>query len=68
MIYLSYNKSLNICKTLQNYSQDINYYKTVKKSSQKSNKKVSPFYNIYIATLRQSNESNHLNRQTLVKT
>ena len=35
MIYLSYNKSLNICKTLQNYSQDINYYKTVKKVHKK---------------------------------
>ena len=35
MIYLSYNKSLNICKTLQNYSQDINYYETVKKVHKK---------------------------------
>ena len=30
-----YNKSLNICKTIQNYSQDINYYKTVKKVHKK---------------------------------
>ena len=35
LIYLSYKKSLNICKTLQYYSQDINYYETVKKVHKK---------------------------------
>ena len=43
MIYLSYNKSLNICKTLQNYSQDISYYKTVKKVHKKVVKNFNHF-------------------------
>ena len=60
-VYLSYKKSSNICKNLQHYSQDVNYYKTVKKKSKKCNKKILPFDNMYIVSLWQSNESSLLN-------
>ena len=60
MIYLSYKKSSNIRKNLQHYSQDVNYYETVKKNVQKSNKIFLPVDNMYIASLRQSNESSLL--------
>ena len=60
MIYLSYHKSLNICKTLQNYSQDINYYKTVKKV----HKKVIKIFH-YFTTFTLPLYGNQMNRTSL---
>ena len=61
MIYLLYNKSLNICKTLQNYSQDINYYKTVKKVHKKVIKKFHHFTTFTLPLY-----GNQMNRTTLM--
>ena len=66
LIYLSYKKSSNIRKNLQHYSQDVNYYETLKKMYKKAIKIFLPVDNMCIASLRQSNESSRLNCKVLL--
>ena len=60
MVYLSYKKSLNICKNLQHYGQDVNYYETVKKVHKKV---IKFFYHLTTCTLPVY--SNQMNRASL---
>ena len=62
LIYLSYKKSLNICKTLQYYSQDINYYETVKKVHKKVIKNFD-----HLTTLTLPLYGNQMNRTSLTQ-
>ena len=60
LIYLSYKKSSNICKNLQHYSQDVNYYETVKKMYKKA---IKFFYQLTTCTLPVY--GNQMNRASL---
>ena len=48
LVYLSYKKSSNNRKNLQHYSQDVNYYETVKKVHKKV---IKNFYHLTTCTL-----------------
>ena len=48
MVYLSYKKSSNNRENLQHYSQDVNYYETVKKVHKKV---IKNFYHLTTCTL-----------------
>ena len=67
LIYLSYNNSLNICKTLQNYSQGINYYKTVKKDHKKVIKNFHHFITFTLPLYGNQMNRTSLNNGTKVK-
>ena len=60
MVYLSYKKSSNNRKNLQHYSQDVNYYETVKKVHKKV---IKNFYHLTTCTLPVY--GNQMNRASL---
>ena len=62
LVYLSYKKSSNNRKNLQHYSQDVNYYETVKKVHKKV---IKIFYHLTTCTLPVY--GNQMNRASLRK-
>ena len=61
LVYLSYKKSSNNRKNLQHYSQDVNYYETVKKVHKKV---IKNFYHLTTCTLPVY--GNQMNRASLM--